>query len=216
MCVNGAVPLASSHGLHVLAPLPLCIACVCQQCSFNHLFPWLECVSTIITAASMRCSRALAAQLQSPPRMACMCCRSSHSHLLAWLVCGDSDIPVAFSYGLHVSALQLQSPPCIASVLAVQPDSPFCIACVCWQCCPSRHHALLVRVKEASDGPGACLAAGRNGVSWRYVLAVAPVGPLVFKMLKIPKKFAYEAVSVPAVVPRGKVVCSRIACTLKK
>lgn len=59
-------------------------------------------------------------------------------------------------------------------------------------------------VKEASDGPGACLAAGRNGVSWWYVLVVAPVGPSVFKMLKIPKKFAYEAVGVPAVGPRAR------------
>ena len=49
-----------------------------------------------------------------------------------------------------------------------------------------------------------------------YVPAIAPVGPSVFKMLKILRKFACEAVSVPAVGPRGKVVCSRIACTLNK
>ena len=152
--------VASLHGSHVLAlwsQLPLCVACVCQQCSFDHLFPWLECLGTIIRAASMRCVR-----------WQCSCNR-----LLAWLSCAATTVAVISLHCLCVVAVPSQLPSPMARMcrhynrsclLALQVC--FCVACVCWQCCPSRHHALLAWVKEASDSPGACLAASRNGVSW--------------------------------------------------
>lgn len=109
-------------------------------------------------------------------------CNQRPLHVL--LVCVGSAIPVTFSYGLHASALQLQSPPCTTSVLAVQPDLPFRIACACGQCCACYHHALL-----ACGSPGACLAAFRNDVSDGTPLLLCWLDLLCSRCLKSPRSW---------------------------